>query len=247
MRQKKAKKILEKTKRTYENIAEEFDITRTNKCNEFDLFMPYVKRGSKIADIGCGNGRLLGFMQKHFSHDAMPEIEYIGIDNSTRLLARAKKQFPNGNFIEGDMLDLPLDNGILDIIFCVRAFHHIPSRKERVAALLQMRRTLKNNGILIITVWNLWQKKYYRYILRAFLRFIYSFGGYAVNDTFIPWGKKAKRYYHAFTPLELTKIVNSSGFEIEELFCIKEGKRVPFKQSHDIVVIAKKIISDDAD
>jgi hypothetical protein len=109
-----------------------------------------------------------------------------------------------------------------------------------------MHRVLKNNGTVIITVWNLWQKNYRKYIFQGILRFIYSLGGYAVNDTFIPWGKKAKRYYHAFTPSELNKIAVAAGFEIEDLFYVKDGLRVPFKESHDIVMVAKKITPPDA-
>jgi tRNA (uracil-5-)-methyltransferase TRM9 len=245
MRQKKAKKILEHTKKTYDTIAKEFDITRSKETTEFNVFAQNVKPNGVIADIGCGNGRLVRFLQEISDKWQTPKYKYIGIDNNDQLLEQAKKHFPKENFAHGDMLNIPIDNGTIDTIFCIRAFHHMPSKEKRLQSLSEMHRVLKNNGTIIITVWNLWQKKYLQYILRAILRFIYTLGGYAPNDTFIPWGKKAKRYYHAFTPLELTKIVDKAGFEIEETFFIKDGKRVPFKQSHDIVLIAKKVIMED--
>jgi ubiquinone/menaquinone biosynthesis C-methylase UbiE len=246
MRQSKAKKILEHTVKTYDKIAEEFDATRAESIKEFELFTSYVKPGARIADIGCGNGRLVRFLQNVSAKWPSPKYDYTGLDNSAALLALAKKRYPDETFNHGDLLKLPLEDGTTDTIFCIRAFHHLPSPAARLESLKEMRRILKNNGTLIITVWNLWQKKYLQYVLRGFLRFIYSLGGFAPNDTFIPWGKKAKRYYHAFTPMELNKIVSAAGFEIEELFFIRDGKRVPFGQSHDIVIIAKKITTEDA-
>ena len=57
-----------------------------------------------------------------------------------------------------------------------------------------MKRILKDKGILIISVWNLWQKKYWKELLLGFLRSIITLGTYDNNDTFIAWGKKEKRY-----------------------------------------------------
>lgn len=238
MREKKAKKLLHHVKSTYTDIAEEFDKTRQFPIKEFDLFKAYIKQNSTIIDIGCGNGRLVSSLKKaNISH------HYLGIDNNNKLLEKAKKNFPQENFIEGDQLKIPLGENIADIIFNIRAFHHIPSKKLRIQALREMQRVLKKNGILIVTVWNLYQKKYWGSLFKAIFRFIVTLGSYAPNDTFISWGKKAKRYYHAFTPMELHNVIKDAGFEIEEEYCIKDGNRVPFKESHDIVIIAKKIAS----
>ena len=231
MRERKAQKILRQVRNTYSEIAEDFDRTRKNAGKEFKEFAKYVKENSHIIDLGCGNGRLLFFLQELFKNNPKPFYKYLGIDNSPSLLKIAKKNFPHQNFIEGDQLKIPVEHGIADIVFNIRAFHHIPSKKMRIQALNEMNRILRENGILIITVWNLWQKKYLKYILGGILRFIYTLGGYAPNDTLIPWGKKARRYYHAFTPMELHKLVSGCGFEIEELYYV----------SHDIVIVAKKV------
>jgi tRNA (uracil-5-)-methyltransferase TRM9 len=234
MRQKKAKIILSKLKNTYDEIAEDFDKTRQYSVSEFECFKPYLKDNSTVLDLGCGNGRLLKSLKDH-------KCSYIGVDNNEKLINIAKSGFPSHIFKVGDFLDIPLEQDAADIIFCLRSFHHLPSRKMRLLALSEMRRVLKTNGILIITVWNIWQRKYLKELFKAFFRFIFTFGSYAPNDTFITWNKKAKRYYHAFTPMEINKIISKAGFEIEELFYVKNGNRVPFKQSHDIVIIAKKV------
>jgi len=241
MRERKAQKILRQVKDTYHEIAEDFDRTRKNAGKEFAEFAKYVKESSHIIDLGCGNGRLLLFLEELFKNDPKPFYKYLGIDNSPSLLKIAQRNFPHQNFIEGDQLEIPVEHGIADVVFNIRAFHHIPSKTLRIQALSEMNRILRENGVLIITVWNLWQKKYLKYLLAGILRFFYTLGGYAPNDTLIPWGKKARRYYHAFTPFELHKLVSRCGFEIEEQFYVKDGMRVPWKRCHDIVIVAKKV------
>lgn len=234
MRQRKAKKILAAVPETYDAIAEEFDRTRNDPVAEFTFYKPYLKPGASVADIGCGNGRLL----KSLEYD---KISYTGLDNSKTMISIARKSFPRNKFAHGDFMKTGLPDSSQDVVFALRSFHHLPDEITRKQALAEIIRILRPNGILIISVWNLLQKKFRYALFRAALRFIFTFGGYAWNDFFIPWGKKKKRYYHAFTPPELADLVKDSGFEIQEEFCVKKDRKMPFKQAHDIVLIARKI------
>jgi ubiquinone/menaquinone biosynthesis C-methylase UbiE len=238
MRQRKAKKTLTTVKSTYDSIGEDFARTRQEPIEEFSFYMDYLKPGEFIADIGCGNGRMLKSLREN---DPKPPYRYTGIDNSKKMIAIAKTDHPHEKFLIGDLLNIPLPNSSTDTVFVIRAFHHLPDHETRQKALNEIHRILRPNGIAIITVWNLWQKKYRLSVFRAFLRFLYTFGAYGWNDLLIPWGKKHKRYYHAFTPAELADTITKSGFEIEEEFCVKKDRKVPFKNSHDIVIIAKKV------
>jgi len=232
--------MLESTKSTYNLIGEEFNETRQQPIKEFKLFQQWLKPDMNILDLGCGNGRLLQSLHETFKDSQKPAFHYLGIDNSETMLKMAKKNHQEENFIKGDQMQIPCDEGVMDCIFDIRAFHHIPSKTMRLQALWEMNRVLRPNGILIITVWNLWRWRAVKPALKAIVRFLYSLGGYSWNDFFIPWGKKATRYYHAFTPMELLKLTTNCGFEIEELFAVKDGLRVPLRQSHDIVIIARK-------
>ena len=218
----------------FDEIGEEFDRTRQIPVKEFKLFKPYIKNEANIIDLGCGNGRLV----KSLTPGA--KTHYLGIDNSEKMLEIAHKNHPGQAFIKGDLQLIPAKNGSTDIIFCIRTFHHLPSKKMRAQALREMNRVLEPNGILVITVWNLLQKKFWKFFAPAILRFIFTLGGYCWKDLFIPWNSGAKRYYHAFSPMELNNLVTNSGFEIEELFAVKDGNKVPLKESHDIVIIARK-------
>lgn len=229
MRERKAKKIISHVKTVYGEIADQFSITRNSARNDFESFREYLKQKQTILDLGCGNGRLLLFLQKTKINGIPLEFKYQGIDSSKELVNLAQNKFPDQKFAYGDQLLIPTKDDRFDIIFNIRAFHHIPSKKLRLEALKEMQRVLKNNGTIIITVWNLWQFKYFKNILKAFARWIITLGAYDYNDTFIKWGKKHKRYYHAFTMRELRNLAKAAGMKI-----IKDGKL-----NHDYQIILK--------
>lgn len=231
MKDKTAKELLKKVKADYKEIASEFDQTRKFLWPEFKFFKKYIKSGEKILDIGCGNGRL---------SELFTNNKYIGLDNNTEFIKIAQKNYPSSKFVLGDLLYLP-SGYQAGIIFSIAAFHHIPSIRLRKKSVQTLRNNLQENGILIITVWNLFQKRYIKYILNSLYKYITQFRKYDWNDTFIPWGKKEiKRYYHAFTPFELKSLFKSNGFEILEMFYTRKGKKVPFLISHNICLICRK-------
>jgi len=237
MREKKAKKILESVKNTFNAIGEEFDQTRKEPVREFNLYRKYLTTSTRIADIGCGNGRLLASLK---SDNQTKKYNYIGIDNSEKMIALASKAYPTEHFVKGDLMAIPLPNNSQDIVFVIRAFHHLPNSAMRKKSLFELNRILKPQGTLIITVWNLWQKKFIITFFKSILRCIITIGEYNWNDFFIPWNKKHHRYYHAFTPSELANLITKSGFEIIENFFVNKDKKVHFKKANDIVIVAKK-------
>lgn len=208
MKAETAEKILKKVKQDYVKIGEDFSKTRKYPWKEFENFKKYIKRGDQIADIGCGNGRL--------QNELGEEISYTGIDNNEKLLAEARKNHPKENFIKGDLLDIPLDDESCDITFCIAALHHIPSEEKRKMAVKELKRITKKDGIVIIMVWNLWQKKYLKQIIKAVWS-SYIKKEYDWNDLFIPWKNDCERYYHAFTKQELKKLLQKE-LKIEKLY-----------------------------
>lgn len=209
MNEKTAQKILEKVTQDFDTISNDFDKTRKSDWEEFHQFLNYIKDSDFLVDLGCGNGRFYNFIKKY------RKIKYLGIDNSEKLLNHAQKQFKDAKFLKANILELPLENGKTDIAAAIATLHHIPSKKFRKQTITEISRILKKNGYAIITVWNLFQPKYKKYIWQARLRHILSLGRYDSRDTFIPWAKTGiKRYYYAFTPKELRKLLEKSGFTI---------------------------------
>src|SRR5690606_12329328 len=120
------------------------------------------------------------------------EISYLGVDISKGLLKEAKKeksalsakQKRLVQFKEGSLTKIPALKSSFNLVFCVAAFHHLPSSKLRKLGLKEFRRVLKRDGYLVISVWNLFQKKYRRYLWQAIWRFVKTFGRFGWNDLF---------------------------------------------------------------
>ena len=235
MRKKHTDKIRESVRKTYGAIASEFDQTRKGPWEEFQYFLKYVKKRSKVLDLGCGNGRLYDFLKNK-------KIDYLGIDNNSTLLKRAEENFPEAKFKLGDMVDLDLPDKNFDVIFCIATFHHIPGRKLRRRAVSEMHRVLKRKGVLILTVWNLFQLKYFSALLRSIFSFLLNLGlKYAWNDLWIKWGSHpAKRYYHAFLPDELLRYFKNRRWKIDKFYFTRKGSQVKFWRSFNICLIVRK-------
>jgi len=242
MREQTAHKLLKHVKDSYNLIANEFSESRNRPWDEFKYFEPYLKQNSEIVDLGCGNGRLYDYLQKYYLKFGPKSFHYIGIDNSEGLLNHAKTKYHDQIFMLGDQLKIPLDENQADLIMNIAAFHHIPGYSLRLQALYEMKRVLKKDGYLIMTVWNLWQPKYLKVILKALANFILSLGNFSPNDFQVPWGnEKHPRYYHAFLPAEVMSLVKKAGFEIVETFSVKKGVKTSFFKSFNFCIIAKKI------
>ena len=234
MRKTQADKLLRKVKKDYNKICEGFSSSRKHAWYEFDIYKEMLKDGDRVLDLGCGNGRLYSYLDDL-------DIKYVGVDVSDELLKQAKKIHKKANFKSGSFNKIPYKKPYFDKIFCVASFHHIPSREYRLKALKEIKRVLKKDGVVAISVWNLWQKKYRRYVLESLFRLNkYDFG-----DTFIPWSDSGvKRYYHAFTLFEMRGLLRDAGFFVvdEVLVNNKEGVVESFWKANNIVYIAKPMV-----
>lgn len=214
MRAQVAKALFEKTKEDYEVIAEEFAATRQKVWQDLDFLIDRIGLSKKILDVGCGNGRLLNSLKEK-------KVQYTGIDSSKKLIYHAKtsfKEYPLATFLIADALELPFGDSEFDFVVSIAVLHHIPSAELRLKAVLEMNRVLKNGGELIVTVWNLWQQKYYKYIVSEFVKKLTGKSNLDFKDCYIPWKRayKIDRYCHAFTERELTGLVRDCGFNVVE-------------------------------
>lgn len=205
----KVSDLLAKVKNDYNLIADDFSKTRQNlKWPEIDGFKKYLKNDQKILDLGCGNGRLLNSL-------AELKVEYHGLDNSENLISLAKELHSDkaDSFKVGEMFALPYDDNYFDVIVCLASFHHLPTKELRLSALLEMKRVLKKDGVVLMTNWYVWQKLFWQNLFTNFTL------KNSWNDFFIPWKSKTKvinRYYHGFTKGELQKLFQQSGLMVSE-------------------------------
>ena len=224
MKDKEVNKILEFVKEDYSKTAEEFDERRQTPWKEFKLFLKYIKNNDKIADIGCGNGRFLDFLKNK------RKVKYTGVDITENLIKIAKKRYA-GTFLVKNAFDTGLKNEEFDITVSIATLHHIPSKNLREKTIKEMHRITKKDGIFIISVWNLYRKKFTKYFIQSLIKSVLSGLKKSRKDLYIPWGSnKSLRYFYALSKNELKNVLEENGFQI-----IEKNK------NKNLVFICKKI------
>jgi len=180
--------------------------------------------------LGCGNGRLFELFRDK-------EVDYIGIDNSKKLIEVAKKKYPDGKFQVADALNLPFPDNYFDKIFCIAVLHHIPSEEFRLQFLKETKRVLRPEGLLIVTVWDLWRRpKAFKLLLKFAILKISGKSKLDFKDIFVPWQKKIDRYIHCFTKNELKKLVKETDFKIKKAGIFRRGET----KNYNIYIVAEK-------
>ena len=229
MKREMALKILEQMRQNYDLIAEEFSGTRRSSWEEIRPLADNANSGDKILDLGCGNGRLL----ESFRGNA---VEYVGIDNSSRLIDEARKKYPGNEFLAFDGFKIPFEDNHFDLIFCIAVLHHIPGRQMRNDFLQEALRVLKPGGKIILTAWYFWAKKaYWRLFYKFTLKKLIGKSDLDFFDIKQPWFKKAERYFHLFRSNELRILFETAGFGVEKIDTFNRGP-----ENKNFLVIAKK-------
>ncbi|NEP53789.1 MAG: class I SAM-dependent methyltransferase, partial [Moorea sp. SIO3C2] len=97
----------------------------------------------RILDIGCGNGSLTNFI-------AQKGYDIIGVEESESGIKLASHNFPDCQFIQGSIYNLPYDelSDKFDIVISLEVIEHLFYPKELVRA---AKKVLKPHGHLIIT------------------------------------------------------------------------------------------------
>lgn len=220
MDRKFANALLERLQEDYNLIAQNFANQRKKPWPEAKfLAEKYIKEGERILDLGCGAGQWYEFFEGK-------KVFYFGLDFSEKLIEIAKKRYPKANFLIGDATKLPFENEFFDKVYSIALFHHIPSKELRLLVLKEIKRVLKKNGFLILTVWNLWKnwktrKLIFKFaILKILKKTELDFG-----DILMDWKGIKNFYFHCFTKKELKKLVCQSGFDIIEMGELFVGRK----------------------
>ena len=107
----------------------------------------------KILDAGCGIGKHMGAI-KNFN-------EKYGIDPSELAIEKAKRSFPDCNFIVGSAYDLPHKENFFDLVYSIDTIEHLEYPQKMLA---EAKRVLRMDGILIIQTPNYPIKRIYDFI-----------------------------------------------------------------------------------
>ena len=98
-----------------------------------------ILNNDEVAELCCGHGELLTFFSKS-------EVNGIGVDISVNMLEFARKKHSDADsfiFIQGDAVNLPIQNESITKLFIFGGVHHVPDRK---ALFSEIFRVLKPGG-----------------------------------------------------------------------------------------------------
>jgi SAM-dependent methyltransferase len=102
-------------------------------------------RDRRALEIGCGPGRLMGFMSRHFG-------EIHGVDVSDEMIKLAETHLagtPHAHVHRNSGTDLSLfASDWFDFVYSYAVFQHIPSREVVLTYLRESARVLKPGGVL---------------------------------------------------------------------------------------------------
>lgn len=113
----------------------------------FNWVNRFVKKDSKILDIGCWSGPLELLFEK-------TNAKVTGIDIEDAPLKYARKRFPKYKFEKVSIIDsLPFTKSTFDIVLFFMVIEHIPQGSE-LTALRNINRVLKKGGKLCFNTMN---------------------------------------------------------------------------------------------
>lgn len=98
---------------------------------------------SVYCDLGCGSGLAASIAAARGARVA-------GLDAAGQLLAIARARVPAGDFRQGELEDLPFENGTFDLVTGFNAFQYAG---DPVRALGEARRITRPDGLVVVMTW----------------------------------------------------------------------------------------------
>jgi ubiquinone/menaquinone biosynthesis C-methylase UbiE len=119
---------------------------RAEAAKVHQLIQKYKRsKGSRLLDIGCGTGVHADLLSKHY------QVE--GLDIDPKMLAVARKKYPQIRFQQGDMVNFELGRKF-DIIVCLfSAIGYVKTKPRLQRTIRNMRQHLLPGGVLLVEPW----------------------------------------------------------------------------------------------
>ncbi len=124
----------------YDYLQREVDYTTWQK-----LVSSYIKKDSKILEIGCGTGKLANLLN-------LKQYDYKGYDYSSAMISQAKTLYPEYNFFTADAYNY-LDEAKYDMIICfMDTINYLTDLNKLKTTFENISNNLSDSGVFIFDI-----------------------------------------------------------------------------------------------
>jgi ubiquinone/menaquinone biosynthesis C-methylase UbiE len=138
---------MQRHKEFFDEMAHRWDETVHHDPAKLELFFEaiQIKKGQTVLDVGTGTGVLIPYIYRYTGDKG----KIRAIDLSSGMLQRAKEKysFQNVEYIQGDVMDLSMEDYKHDAILCYSVFPHFLDQQATVSHLAK---GLNHGGKLVI-------------------------------------------------------------------------------------------------
>ncbi len=135
--------------RGYDLVADRYarlegDVGAWPRLEWLDRLLDALPDGSRVLDVGCGNGvpATQRMAQRHHP---------IGVDISAVQIERARRAVPEARFVHADLMDVDFSVEPFDAIAALYVIEHVP-REQHAAVFRRWHRWLRSGGRLLFTI-----------------------------------------------------------------------------------------------
>lgn len=222
----------------YATVAEPFNATRlgpsTGKSELVKrLPLELIKDRPRVADIGCGNGRLAWLLEER----NLP-LDYVGVDANPQLLAlaaahTAQLRFVRASFVQADLaqpdwgarLVEQKDGKPFDFVTCLATLHHLPGDDLRRATMARLAALVAPGGMVAISSWQFLTSPRFLDKMVDWATVGVDAAQVEAGDALLPWqqGAYAVRYVHQIDLDEVRALAAAAGLAVEATY-FADGK-----------------------
>jgi ubiquinone/menaquinone biosynthesis C-methylase UbiE len=182
----------DRVRQSYDAVAEDYAVRLGNELAGKPLdrallavLIEQSDHGAPIADLGCGPGHVAAWLADH-------DIPVVGIDLSVGMIAIGRRDHPQVEFREGDLVSLPAADGEFGSVAALYSIIHLEPSEVRVA-FHDIHRTLRPFGLVLV----------------AF------HVGSEVRHLADWWGHEVDVDFRFFEPNDVIELLEGAGFAVE--------------------------------